>query len=49
LSSAKAKVIGSQNLGRGADYTREDFADGRQHYDLILDICNNSSNDDQIG
>jgi hypothetical protein len=20
------------------DYTREDFADGRQHYDLILDI-----------
>jgi len=24
------------------DYTREDFADGRQHYDLILDIGGSS-------
>jgi NADPH:quinone reductase-like Zn-dependent oxidoreductase len=24
------------------DYTREDWADGRQHYDLILDIGGNS-------
>ena len=34
-----ARSIGADHV---IDYTREDFADGRQHYDLILDIRGNN-------
>jgi NADPH:quinone reductase-like Zn-dependent oxidoreductase len=41
-SSAKAGLVRSIGADEVIDYTREDFADGRQHYDLILDIGGNS-------
>ena len=41
-STAKADLVRSIGADQVIDYTREDFADGRQHYDLILDIGGNS-------
>jgi NADPH:quinone reductase-like Zn-dependent oxidoreductase len=41
-STAKAGLLRSIGADQVIDYTREDFADGRQHYDLILDIGGNS-------
>jgi 2-desacetyl-2-hydroxyethyl bacteriochlorophyllide A dehydrogenase len=40
--TAKADLVRSIGADQVIDYTREDFADGRQHYDLILDIGGNS-------
>ena len=41
-STAKAGLVRSIGADQVIDYTREDIADGRQHYDLILDIGGNS-------
>src|SRR5262249_25796766 len=41
-STAKAGLVRSIGADQVIDYTREDFADGRQHYDLIVDIGGNS-------
>jgi NADPH:quinone reductase-like Zn-dependent oxidoreductase len=41
-STAKADLVRSIGVDHVIDYTRDDFADGRQHYDLILDIGGNS-------
>jgi NADPH:quinone reductase-like Zn-dependent oxidoreductase len=41
-STAKAGLVRSIGADQVIDYTREDFADGRQRYDLILDIGGNS-------
>jgi len=41
-STAKAGLVRSIGADQVIDYTQEDFADGRQHYDLILDIGGNS-------
>ena len=41
-STAKAGLVRSIGADHVIDYTREDFADGRQQYDLILDIGGNS-------
>ena len=41
-STAKADLVRSIGADEVIDYTREDFADGSQHYDLILDIGGNS-------
>jgi NADPH:quinone reductase-like Zn-dependent oxidoreductase len=41
-STAKADLVRSIGADQVIDYTREDFADGREHYDLILDIGGNS-------
>jgi NADPH:quinone reductase-like Zn-dependent oxidoreductase len=41
-STAKAGLVRSIGADQVIDYTREDFADGRQHYDLILDIGGNN-------
>ena len=41
-STAKAGLVRSIGADKVIDYTREDFADGRQRYDLILDIGGNS-------
>jgi NADPH:quinone reductase-like Zn-dependent oxidoreductase len=41
-STAKAGLVRSIGADHVIDYTREDFADGNQHYDLILDIGGNS-------
>lgn len=41
-STAKTELVRSLGADHVIDYTREDFADGRQHYDLILDIGGNS-------
>jgi NADPH:quinone reductase-like Zn-dependent oxidoreductase len=41
-STAKADLVRSIGADEVIDYTREDFADGRRHYDLILDIGGNS-------
>jgi NADPH:quinone reductase-like Zn-dependent oxidoreductase len=40
--TAKADLVRSIGADHVIDYTQEDFADGRQHYDLILDIGGNS-------
>ena len=40
--TAKAGLVRSIGADHVIDYTREDFADGRQRYDLILDIGGNS-------
>ena len=41
-STGKADLVRSIGADHVIDYTQEDFADGRQHYDLILDIGGNS-------
>jgi NADPH:quinone reductase-like Zn-dependent oxidoreductase len=41
-STAKAGLVRSIGADQVIDYTREDFADGSQHYDLILDTGGNS-------
>jgi NADPH:quinone reductase-like Zn-dependent oxidoreductase len=41
-SSAKVGLVSSIGADDVIDYTQEDFADGRRHYDLILDIGGNS-------
>jgi len=41
-STAKADLVRSIGADHVIDYSRADFADGRQHYDLILDIGGNS-------
>jgi NADPH:quinone reductase-like Zn-dependent oxidoreductase len=41
-SSAKVDLVRSIGADDVIDYTREDFADGSQRYDLILDIGGNS-------
>jgi NADPH:quinone reductase-like Zn-dependent oxidoreductase len=42
-SAAKMDLVRSIGADHVIDYTREDFADGRHRYDLILDIGGNSS------
>jgi NADPH:quinone reductase-like Zn-dependent oxidoreductase len=42
-SSAKADMVRSIGADRVIDYTREDFAGGEDHYDVILDIGGNSA------
>jgi NADPH:quinone reductase-like Zn-dependent oxidoreductase len=42
-STAKADLVRSIGADNVIDYTREDFAAGGQHYDLILDIGGNSA------
>jgi NADPH:quinone reductase-like Zn-dependent oxidoreductase len=42
-STAKVDMVRSIGADHVIDYTRDDFADGRQRYDLILDIGGNSS------
>lgn len=42
-STAKVDLVASLGADRVIDYTREDFADRSQRYDLILDIGGNSS------
>ncbi|MGH8908507.1 MAG: NAD(P)-dependent alcohol dehydrogenase [Egibacteraceae bacterium] len=41
-SAAKVDLVRSIDADHVVDYTREDFADGAQRYDLILDIGGNS-------
>jgi 2-desacetyl-2-hydroxyethyl bacteriochlorophyllide A dehydrogenase len=41
-STGKADLVRSIGADHVIDYTKDDFADGRQHYDLILDIGGNS-------
>lgn len=41
-STANADLVRSIGADHVLDYTRDDFADGRQCYDLILDIGGNS-------
>jgi NADPH:quinone reductase-like Zn-dependent oxidoreductase len=42
-STAKVEMVRSIGADHVVDYTREDFAEGKQRYDLILDIGGNSS------
>ncbi len=42
-STAKLDLVRSLGADHVVDYTREDFADGTHHYDLILDIAGNPS------
>ena len=42
-STAKMNMVRSLGADHVIDYTREDFADGQQHYDVILDIGGNAS------
>jgi NADPH:quinone reductase-like Zn-dependent oxidoreductase len=42
-STKKVELVRSIGADRVIDYTREDFAEGDQRYDLILDIGGNSS------
>jgi NADPH:quinone reductase-like Zn-dependent oxidoreductase len=42
-STAKTDLVRSIGADRVIDYTREDFADGRNRYDVILDIAGNRS------
>jgi NADPH:quinone reductase-like Zn-dependent oxidoreductase len=42
-STAKVEMVLSIGADHVIDYSREDFAEGRQRYDLILDIGGNSS------
>jgi NADPH:quinone reductase-like Zn-dependent oxidoreductase len=41
-STAKTGLVSSIGADHVLDYTRDDFADGSQRYDLILDIAGNS-------
>ena len=41
-STAKTGLVGAAGADHVIDYTRDDFAGGRQRYDLILDIGGNS-------
>src|ERR1700712_2350419 len=41
-STGKLGLVTSLGADHVVDYTREDFADGRHHYDLIIDIAGNS-------
>ena len=41
-STAKTDLVTSIGADHVLDYTRDDFADGSQRYDLILDIAGNS-------
>ena len=38
-STTKTDLVRSIGADRAIDYTQEDFADGRQHYDIILDTA----------
>jgi NADPH:quinone reductase-like Zn-dependent oxidoreductase len=42
-STAKTELVRSLGADHVIDYTREDFADGRNRYDSILDIAGNRS------
>ena len=42
-STLKTDLVRSIGADHVIDYTQDDFADGRRHYDLILDIGGNSS------
>ncbi|MEC4015417.1 NAD(P)-dependent alcohol dehydrogenase [Streptomyces sp. H27-D2] len=42
-STAKADLVRSIGADDVIDYTRDDFADGTRHYDLILDTAGNRS------
>ncbi len=42
-STTKTDLVRSIGADHVIDYTRDDFADGRQNYDLIIDIGGNSS------
>jgi NADPH:quinone reductase-like Zn-dependent oxidoreductase len=42
-STTKTDLVRSIGADHAIDYTREDFADGRQHYDVILDTAGNRS------
>ena len=42
-STTKADMVRSIGANHVIDYTREDFADGKQRYDVILDIGGNPS------
>ena len=42
-STTKVDLVRSIGAGHVIDYTREDFADGKQRYDVILDIGGNPS------
>jgi NADPH:quinone reductase-like Zn-dependent oxidoreductase len=42
-STAKVDLVRSLGADAVIDYTREDFSDGRNRYDLILDIAGNRS------
>ena len=42
-STTKVELVRSIGADRVIDYTREDFADGRNRYDVILDIAGNRS------
>ncbi len=41
--AAKTDLVRSIGARHAIDYTREDFADGRQRYDVILDAAGNRS------
>jgi NADPH:quinone reductase-like Zn-dependent oxidoreductase len=41
-STAKTGLVSSIGADHVIDYTRDDFADGRQRYDLIVDIGGNA-------
>jgi NADPH:quinone reductase-like Zn-dependent oxidoreductase len=43
LATAKVEMVRSIGADHVIDYTQEDFAEGDQRYDLILDIGGNSS------
>jgi NADPH:quinone reductase-like Zn-dependent oxidoreductase len=42
-SASKTELVRSVGADHVIDYTREDFADGRNRYDVILDIAGNRS------
>jgi NADPH:quinone reductase-like Zn-dependent oxidoreductase len=42
-STTKEDLVRSIGADHVIDYTREDFADGKQRYDMILDIAGNPS------
>ena len=42
-STTKTDLVRSIGADHVIDYTREDFADGKQRYDMILDIAGNPS------